>query len=137
MADGRRPRVLVVDDDHGFADLIAELLEQEDYCVSRAYDGGQALAILQDREPPDVVVSDIMMPKLTGSELVGAARHFYPPDRLPFILLSAGRDPRVDGEGVWFLSKPIDLDRLLNQVDALVRHGTQAGFRMRSDGTAA
>jgi len=122
MPDLRRPHVLVVDDDHAFADIVAELLEQEDFCVRRAYDGGEALAILERGDPPDLVVSDMMMPKVTGSELVGAARSIYPPERLPFILLSAGRDPRLENDHVWFMSKPVDFDRLLDQVHSVVEH---------------
>lgn len=120
MADDRRPRVLVVDDDRTFADLVAELLEQEHYIVRRAYDGGQALAALQDGDPPDVVVSDVMMPKLNGPELVGAGRRASASERLPFILLSAGRDPHIDCDRVWFLSKPVDFDRLLDRLHAVV-----------------
>ncbi len=115
----RRPRVLVVDDERPFVDLVATFLEDEGFAVERAYDGGQALALLQEDDPPDLVLSDVMMPKLSGPELLHLARRRHAPERLPFVLLSAGPDPGIRGEHVSFMSKPLDLIELLTRVETL------------------
>jgi DNA-binding response OmpR family regulator len=122
MTHAGRARVLVVDDERAFAELLAELLEQEGYAVEQAYDGEQALRIIGRGQPPDVVLSDVMLPRLSGPELVTAARRLHPSSRLPFILLSAGRDPKVSAEGIHFMPKPLDFERLLYLVKRLA-HG--------------
>jgi CheY-like chemotaxis protein len=115
-----RPRVLVVDDERTFVDLVATFLEDEGFAVERAYDGGQALALLQTDNPPDLVLTDVMMPKLSGPELLQLAWRRHTPERLPFVLLSAGPNPGIRGERVRFMSKPLDLVELLTQMEALV-----------------
>ena len=119
MAERRRPRVLVVDDERDFTDLLATFLEEEGYDVDRAYDGEQALQILQADELPDLVLSDVMLPKMGGPELLALARRQFPPGRLPFVLLSAGPDPGVREACVCFMAKPLDLDQLLDRVAML------------------
>lgn len=121
MAERRRPRVLVVDDERTFTDLLATFLEDEGYDVERAYDGEQALQALQSDELPDLVLSDVMLPKLRGTELLALARRRFPCERLPFILLSAGPDPGVREARASFMAKPLDLDRLLDSVAMLMR----------------
>jgi CheY-like chemotaxis protein len=120
MVERRRPRVLVVDDERTFTDLLATFLEDEGYEVDRAYDGEQALQALQSNELPDLVLSDVMLPKLDGTELLALARRRFPSQRLPFVLLSAGRDPGVRDACASFMAKPLDLDRLLDHVEALI-----------------
>lgn len=112
----RRSRVLVVDDERTFTELLATFLEEEGYEVNRAYDGEQALQALQDDELPDLVLSDVMLPKLDGTELLALARRRFPAERLPFILLSAGPDPGVHDACASFMSKPLDLDQLLDRL---------------------
>jgi DNA-binding response OmpR family regulator len=120
MAERRRPRVLVVDDERTFTELLATFLEDEGYEVDRAYDGEQALQALQVDELPDLVLSDVMLPKLKGTELLALARRRFPAERLPFILLSAGLDPGVRDACASFMAKPLDLDQLLDRVELLM-----------------
>jgi CheY-like chemotaxis protein len=120
MGNTPLPRVLVVDDERAFTDLVATFLEEEGYAVDRAYDGEQALPLLESDDPPDLVLTDVMMPRLSGPRLLSMARRLHPPRRLPFVLLSAGPDPGVRGECVSFMSKPLDLMELLQRVEALV-----------------
>jgi CheY-like chemotaxis protein len=115
-----KPRVLIVDDEKTFANVLAEFLEAEGYGVQTAYDGEQALRILLTHpEPPDVVLSDVMLPKLSGPQLLSEARraHARP---LPFVLLSAGPPPELTHDYVSFLPKPLRLEELLDHVQALV-----------------
>lgn len=130
------PRVLVVEDDLIFAALLAEILEDEGYCVDRAYDGAEAMGLLGTGNPPDLVLSDVMMPKLSGTELVALARGLYPHERLPFLLLSAARHPALAAERVWFMAKPVDFDQLLQQVRTLIDGHPEEGVGLAGDGAA-
>ncbi len=120
----RPSRLLVVDDERPLTDLLADLLEEEGYEVRRAYDGQEALSIVLSDEPPDLVLSDVMMPKLSGTELVDRTRHTVPSMRLPFLLLSAGARPRLNWKDVVFMPKPLQLDRLLECVQQLLGDGS-------------
>lgn len=107
------PSVLVVDDDPPILTLVAELLTDEGYRVRAVYDGLAALAEIE-RDPPDVVVSDVMMPRLDGIEFVRELRrHGHP---MPVVLMSAVYDD-VDLPGVRFVPKPFGLDYLLAAIE--------------------
>ena len=110
-----RQSVLVVDDERDIVKLLAALLEDEGYRVVSAFDGAQAWE-LANAQPPDLVISDVMMPRMNGFELVDRFRESG--DALagtPVILMSAAtRD--VPTVGVSFLPKPFDLDRMLSLV---------------------
>jgi len=111
------PSVLVVDDDPLIADLVAQVLADEGYAVRRAADGLAALAAVE-RAQPDLIVSDVMMPRLDGHGLLARLRARG--DRTPFVFVSAGQAVQARPD-VAFVAKPFDLDRLLRAVaDALV-----------------
>lgn len=120
MTTTRRPRVLVVDDERAFVELLAGFLEDEGYVVQWAYDGEQALRLLDSDDPPQLVLTDVMMPRLSGPELLDEARRLHPPERVAFVLLSAGPDPGVRDERASFISKPLDLLELLTHVESLL-----------------
>ena len=80
-------QILVVDDDHEIVAAIAKILETEGYKVRKAYDGMQALEVLQ-QEKIHLVILDIMMPNMDGmSATIKSARKeifplsFYPPNQ--------------------------------------------------------
>lgn len=102
--------VLIVDDDRHIVAMLASLLEDEGYVVRKAYDG---LTALQETElsPPDLVLSDIAMPKMNGLALAQRLR-----DRgIPVVLLSAAvANPNLTG--IPFVPKPFDLDHILEVV---------------------
>ena len=115
------PRVLIVEDEKTFAEIIGELLADEGYAVVRAHDGVTALNMLASgRLPPDVLVCDVMLPGLRGDRLAAEVRRRFPRRRLPIVLLSASPDPQVDVPDVWFLPKPIDFKELLDTLERLV-----------------
>lgn len=107
------PTILVVEDDAVIRELLMELLESEGYIVRTAPDGQEALDGLKV-DCPDLVISDLAMPRLDGARLRKAAREAHCPAR--FILMSAMRK-----HGSWhdavFLPKPFDIDQLLNLVE--------------------
>jgi CheY-like chemotaxis protein len=108
--------ILIVDDHHASADLLAELLEEEGFQVRCAGDGQAALRAIT-QAPPDLVLSDIRMPKMDGVTLAKLlrARGWT----MPVVLMSA-EFAAVDLPGVPFLLKPLDLDTLLGTIARIV-----------------
>jgi CheY-like chemotaxis protein len=111
------PTILVVDDEVPIVLLLSELLHAAGYRVVTAHNGEDALALARLR-PPDLVLADVMMPRLDGVELCRRL-HAAPRTRhVPVILMSAVASPRLQlDNAVAFVAKPFDLDDLL----ALVR----------------
>ena len=120
--------VLIVDDDRPLCDILSELLSEAGYAVGCAHDGEQAWEEIQ-RRPPDIIVSDIKMPRLDGIGLASRlACYGY---ATPIILMSAGHRDWT-GVSATFIRKPFDLDHLLAALaNILSRPTTQ-----RTDATA-
>ncbi|MFC4784612.1 response regulator transcription factor [Nocardioides sp. MAHUQ-72] len=122
-----RPRVLVVDDDKAVRESLRRSLEFNGYAVSLAADGAEALAGLSSPAAgaaPDVVVMDVMMPRLDGIETTKALRAAG--NDVPILVLTA-RDAvgdRVEGLDAGaddYLTKPFALQELLARLRALLR----------------
>ncbi len=110
----RPASVLVVDDERYIVDFVGILLEEEGYAVVRAYDGQQAWELAR-RHRPDLVITDVMMPRMNGFELLRRLRESRELGQVPVILMSAVARP--DGpSGAHFLPKPFDIDRMLDLV---------------------
>jgi PAS domain S-box-containing protein len=106
------PRVLVVDDDEGFCNLMASHLDRRGFEVEQAQDGLAALKRLQETDHFDVLVTDLTMPKMSGQELLREARQLYP--ELEVVVITAAGDVntaiscmREDG-AFDYLIKPLD-----------------------------
>ncbi len=124
QASGARPRVLLADDNADMRDYVTRLLG-EDYDVEAVADGVTALAMAR-RRPPDLVVSDVMMPRLDGVGLLRALRADDRTRLVPIILLSAraGEEARLEGlQGGAddYLVKPFSARELLVRVGACLR----------------
>ena len=104
------PTVLVVDDEPALASLLSLLLGDEGYEVRCAHDGEAALAEAA-RRPPDVVVTDLMMPGMGGAEPARRLRA----RGIPVVLLTAA-GAGVAVPGVRCLRKPLDLAAFLEAV---------------------
>jgi CheY-like chemotaxis protein len=114
-------RVLVVDDDAAIRRMIVAALRREGiYRFSEAANGKEALDLMRS-ETPDVIVLDLMMPILSGWDVLRERSHDPALRRIPVILVSANRDPEiasaVDAGVCAFLPKPFDIGAL----SALVR----------------
>jgi signal transduction histidine kinase len=114
----------VADDNADMRDYLARLLGERGYEVSVAYDGEDALEQIR-RGPPDLVLSDIMMPRRDGFELLAALREDGITRELPVILLSAraGEEARVEGMRAGatdYLIKPFSARELIARVDSQV-----------------
>jgi two-component system response regulator MprA len=118
-----KPRVLVVDDDRAVRESLRRSLEFNGYAVALAGDGAEALAGIGGLNP-DVVVMDVMMPRLDGIEATKALRAAG--NDVPVLVLTA-RDSvgdRVDGLDAGaddYLTKPFALEELLARLRALLR----------------
>jgi len=84
MAMGEKPKVLVVDDDAGIRETMADILALEGYEVTLAADGEEAIAIAQ-RERFDVALLDIRMPKMDGVETLKILKNMAPEIRVIMI----------------------------------------------------
>lgn len=124
----RRPGILVVDDDAGIRENIADLLSTEDYHVFSAADADEALQVLET-EPIDLLLTDFQMPGRNGVELIEAARKANHP--VPAILMTAylyvyeqiDEDRRRD---ITLLRKPFDADEILRTVASGLANGSLA-----------
>lgn len=108
--------VLVVDDEEAVSRLVARFLTHLGYSVLQAASGEEALALVRLRQPPvDLVLSDVVMPGMDGTELARLVLSEYPG---PGVILMTGQLPReiermnVGGRIVRVLRKPLDLDQL-------------------------
>ena len=108
--------ILVVDDDRPIADVIGDLLCEEGYDVRIAYDGQAALREVV-RQPVDLILSDVMMPKVDGPTLVRWLRQRG--EAVPVIFMSAVYQD-VDIPGVEFVPKPFDIGRLAAVVERVL-----------------
>lgn len=105
----QHPTVLIADDEPAIVDLLADFLEDQGFQVERALDGASALRMIR-RARPNLVIADVMMPRLDGYELVDEIEE----DGVPVILMSAAvvsRRPEIP-----FIAKPFDLGELLDLV---------------------
>jgi CheY-like chemotaxis protein len=103
--------VLVVDDEEAVVEFIGSVLEDAGYRVLRAYDGRAAYEIARN-ERPDLIVTDIMMPIMNGLELCRRLRETPETASIPIILVTAGRLPGTECNGMLLLTKPLDLATL-------------------------
>jgi len=106
--------VLVVDDEPIIREILAEVLVEEGYRVHCAADGQEALDLV-DAEMPDVIVSDVRMPRVHGLELVERLRNAG--HAVPVVFISA-HYVGDDVSGVRFVGKPFDLDHITAAVAA-------------------
>ena len=111
--------ILIVDDDAAIGDLEQEVLTRAGYAVVRAYSGTEALLVLRDRRP-DLVLLDLMLPGLSGEELLPQIRD------IPVIVVSAKAavQDKVElllGGAADYLTKPFDTQELLARVAVRLR----------------
>lgn len=113
--------VLVVEDDADVRDAIRSALEWRGYAVLEARDGREALSILFADGSPDVrlIVSDLAMPTMTGTEMLQVLSSYTRSARIPVIVVSVSAPPRrpvADPKVSDWLVKPFDMDELLDLV---------------------
>lgn len=85
--------ILIAEDDPGAARILRQILQQIGYRVTLAEDGNAALRLLDDGEPPDLLLLDWMLPGVSGLEICHQARTRWDPLRLPILMVTAKTDP--------------------------------------------
>ena len=118
--------IAVIDDDIHIGNFLEELLQQEGYAVLRAYSGTEALLLLE-RHRPDLVLLDLMLPGLSGEEVLAKIQD------VPVMVVSAkvGVENRVNlllKGAVDYLEKPFDSRELLARVAVRLRESAAAGL---------
>ena len=115
--------ILVVDDDNSTRRLFKAVLEAENYSVFTAKNGEEALKVME-KEYIDLVILDIMMPKMDGYELTTLLRETN--NNLPILMVSAKQLPEDKKKGFLvgtddYMTKPVDEDEMLLRIKALLR----------------
>jgi DNA-binding response OmpR family regulator len=116
-------RVLIVDDDHEIVESVKFALETKGYSVLIARDGNQGLA-MAEREDPDLVILDMMMPKRSGFLVLEKLRRSRPvPLRVIMITANEGSRHKAYAEMLGvddYIRKPFAMDRLMDSVEKLL-----------------
>jgi CheY-like chemotaxis protein len=119
-SDARKPVVLVVDDERVIADTLSIILRKSGFSTLTAYDGSSALQLAIERRP-DLLISDVMMPGMTGIELAISLTQSVPECK---ILLFSGQAATVDlletaraaGHNFTTLTKPVHPTDMLRRI---------------------
>lgn len=120
----KQPRVLAVDDDPFIRTLLEKVLSEANYEVILATDGEEALAKVF-RDLPDLIISDVVMPKLDGLELVKKLKGHLQTSIIPVILLTSKDEVESEVEGLEagaddYIPKPIVTNRLLARINRIM-----------------
>ena len=117
-------KILVVDDDKDIVETISGRLRREGYEVAVAYDGEEALLKVKEADP-DVVLLDLMMPKLNGFEVLKQIREKHKDKWRPVIIVSAETELDTlkkcyDLEADHYLTKPCEIDVVLRGISTMI-----------------
>ena len=107
------PKILLVDDNAVVRDMLVDLVGSLGYAADAASGGAEALALF-DQNRYDIVLTDLLMPGMSGWEVLAAVRQRNP--RIPVVIITGtaptADDPRAAQAGVTVLRKPVDVKAL-------------------------
>jgi CheY-like chemotaxis protein len=130
MYGTRRPRVLLVEDDHDTRELMALALAGEGFTLDTAASGPEGLARLRSRGY-DLVVTDYDMPGLTGAEMLREAHRRGDLGLADALIVTAHPEP-VGVDGLALVRKPVDLGRLVSTLRAMLARRQAEGAQGRA-----
>lgn len=115
-----KKKILIVEDEFEIGEAVKLILEDEGYETFLVKDGKEALELLSKIPIPHLILSDIMMPKMDGYQLLEQLSHNENFRKIPFIFMSAG-NPR-ESQARWdaFLKKPFNIDELIALVHKIM-----------------
>lgn len=126
MIDDPRQRVLIADDDPGIRRMLAASLKKEGYRTADACDGGEALEAMRAGQV-DLVLLDLMMPKVTGWEVLTERAAAPELRKIPVIVITAERGDglaKISNDGTCaLLLKPFELETLRALVKSCLLRG--------------
>ena len=120
-----KKRLMIVEDEHDMADLVAARLKREGYVVEVAHDGQEALEKIRAR-PPDLALVDIMLPRLSGIELVTEMRQDPRTAAVPVVVMTAKGEESDVVVGLQlgaddYVTKPFSMSVLVARIGAVLR----------------
>ncbi len=118
--------ILIVEDNPDVREAIRQLLSTGPYDVRAVRDGSEALALLATSTDVSLVVLDLMMPALSGWELLAELRAHPYMARIPVIVVSALAEPPSGIDAEAYLQKPFRAEALMRMVNSLVRDPPRA-----------
>lgn len=115
-------RILAVDDSPTVLEMIRSILESKDYEVITATDGSEALELART-ESPDLIVLDVMLPKLDGYKVCRLLKYDQKYQHIPIVMLTAKAEEQSMATGIrtgadQYLTKPVEPETLLEAVAA-------------------
>jgi len=128
VAAENKRRILIVEDEKDMQNIMRTLLERAGYEVIPAYDVATAVQILRSKPLPDLVLLDLMLPEISGMELLRQMRSKDIFDDLPVIIVSALADPDQIRKGFElgadrYVTKPAIAHNLVKTVQEVFRMG--------------
>ena len=121
--------VLIAEDEEAMLELFGDVVEQLGHRTMRAQNGDEALLLAQT-ERPDLVISDHMMPRRTGLQLLRALRSDRDLASVPFVLVSAARPQGLEQADA-FLAKPVDIEAFEGSVKKALGAQIDVGLKER------
>ena len=120
-------RILLVDDERDLVFYTKLFLEEKGYEILEAYDGRQALDVLEE-ETPDLVVLDVAMPRLSGWDVLRIMQDDDRMKDIPVLMLTARAEDADKAKGwtlgvTWYQPKPFELDELALVIDRILAIG--------------
>lgn len=120
-------RILLVDDERDLVFYTKLFLEEKGYEILEAYDGRQALDVLE-REMPDLVVLDVAMPRLSGWDVLRIMQDDDRMKNIPVLMLTARAEDADKAKGwtlgvTWYQTKPFELDELALVIERILAIG--------------
>jgi CheY-like chemotaxis protein len=112
-------RVLIVEDDVVIREALVDGLDAEGFAVQEAGDGAEALQLITD-SAPDLILLDLMMPKMTGWQLMDELRKEPALHDIPVVIVTAARYAGTVPPGSPMFIKPLRLERLIQSIRAFL-----------------
>jgi CheY-like chemotaxis protein len=123
----KKINILIAEDNPDSQSLLQTILESEGFIVTTASDGEKAIEILQEIKP-DILITDLMLPSVSGGDLIRHVRHTAELSQIPIVVISAYGDYESDALAVGanvMLKKPLDSNVLVDTIKRLRQPAAQ------------